>query len=147
VLVTLTVIILIIADLRFNRLETTRALLDAAATPIYWLADVPTRIGDWSDANIRSRAELLEENERLRRENLVLQGRSHQMASLQAENVRLRSLLNSSALLRDDVLVAELIGVSPDPVRHQVVINKGEGDGVFLWGRSSRSAPPMPGRC
>jgi rod shape-determining protein MreC len=132
VLVTLTVIILIIADLRFNRLETTRALLDAAATPIYWLADVPTRIGDWSDANIRSRAELLEENERLRRENLVLQGRSHQMASLQAENVRLRSLLNSSALLRDDVLVAELIGVSPDPVRHQVVINKGEGDGVFV---------------
>jgi rod shape-determining protein MreC len=54
------------------------------------------------------------------------------MASLQAENVRLRALLNSSALVRDDVLVAELIGVSPDPERLQLVLNKGEGDGVFL---------------
>ena len=30
------------------------------------------------------------------------------------------------------MLVAELIGVSPDPVRHQVVLNKGERDGVFV---------------
>ena len=129
---TLVVIALIVADLRFNRLDTTRALLDTVASPIYWLADIPTRIGNWGDEHIRSRAELLEDNERLSRENLVLQGRSHQMSSLQAENVRLRALLNSSALLRDDVLVAELIGVSPDPVRHQLVINKGEADGVFL---------------
>ena len=35
-------------------------------------------------------------------------------------------------MLRDDVLVAELIGVSPDPVRHQLVLNKGEADGVFV---------------
>jgi len=81
---------------------------------------------------VQSRSQLLEENARLRRENLVLQGRSHQMASLQAENVRLRALLNSSAMLRDDVLVAELIGVSPDPMRHLLVLNKGEQDGVFV---------------
>ena len=123
---------LITADLRYNRLETTRSLLDTAAAPIYWVADLPTRFGEWSDAHIQSRSRLIEDNERLRQENLVLQGRSHQMASLQAENVRLRALLNSSALLRDDVLVAELIGVSPDPVRHQLVLNKGEQDGVFV---------------
>lgn len=123
---------LITADLRYNRLETTRSLLDTAAAPIYWVADLPTRFGEWSDAHLQSRSQLIEDSERLRQENLVLQGRSHQMASLQAENVRLRALLNSSALLRDDVLVAELIGVSPDPVRHQLVLNKGEQDGVFV---------------
>ena len=123
---------LIAADLRFKSLETTRSILDTAAAPIYWIADLPTRLGDWSDAHVRSRSQLLEDNERLQRENLVLHGRSQQMASLQAENVRLRALLNSTALLRDDVLVAELIGVSPDPVRHQLVLNKGEGDGVFV---------------
>ena len=131
-LATLAVVSLITADLRFNRLETTRSLLDTLAAPIYWVADLPTRLGDWSEEHLQSRAQLLQENERLRRENLVLQGRSHQMSSLQAENVRLRALLNSSALLRDDVLVAELIGVSPDPVRHQLVLNKGETDGVFV---------------
>lgn len=126
------VVVLIFADLRFRKLETTRSVLDTLATPIYWIADLPTRLGDWSDTHIQSRGDLLAENERLRRENLLFQGRSQQMSSLQAENVRLRGLLNSSAILRDDVLVAELIGVSPDPVRHQLVLNKGEVDGVFV---------------
>lgn len=131
-LATAAIVGLITADLHFNNLQSPRAALDTLATPVYWVADLPTRIGHWVETHIHSRAQLLEENERLRRENLVLQGRSHQMASLQAENVRLRALLNSTALLRDDVLVAELIGVSPDPERHQLVLNKGEGDGVFL---------------
>jgi rod shape-determining protein MreC len=107
-------------------------MLDTVASPVFWIANLPTRLGEWSTSHIQSRSQLLEENERLRGENLVLQGRSQQMASLQAENVRLRKLLNSSALLRDDVLVAELIGVSPDPERLQLVLNKGERDGVFV---------------
>jgi len=131
-LATLAVVLLITADLRFNRLETTRSLLDTVATPVYWLADLPTRLGDWSEVHIQSRSQLLADNERLLQESLVLKGRSLQMSSLQAENVRLRALLNSTALLRDDVLVAELVGISPDPVRHQLVLNKGARDGVFV---------------
>lgn len=123
---------LIVADLHYNKLQTARAMLDTVASPVFWIANLPTRLGEWSTTHIQSRSQLLEENERLRGENLVLQGRSQQMASLQAENVRLRKLLNSSALLRDDVLVAELIGVSPDPERLQLVLNKGERDGVFV---------------
>jgi rod shape-determining protein MreC len=123
---------LILADLRFNSLNYSRALIDTVMTPVYWLADVPDMIGEWGDTHITSRSELQEANARLRRENLVMQGRSQQMASLQADNARLRALLNSTALLRDDVLVAELIGVSPDPVRHQLVLDKGAQDGVYL---------------
>lgn len=123
---------LIFADLRLNNLDNGRALLNTIATPIYWVADLPSRVLDWGDNNVRSRGDLVEDNERLARENLILKGRSHQMASLQAENVRLRALLNSTALVRDDVLVAELLGVSPDPARHQLVLNKGENDGVFV---------------
>lgn len=123
---------LIIADSRYNSLETTRSLLDTLGTPVYWVADLPLRLRDWSDKHLQSRPRLADDNERLQRENLVLQGRSQQMASLQAENVRLRALLNSTALLRDDVLVAELVGVSPDPLRHQLVLNKGTQDGVFV---------------
>jgi rod shape-determining protein MreC len=123
---------LIVADLRFNALTATRAMLDTVATPIYWVADIPARLGSWGDDNLRSRADLLEENQRLHRENLILHGRSQQMASTQAENVRLRALLNSTAMLREDVLVAELIGVSPDPVRHQLVLNRGEDAEVYL---------------
>lgn len=123
---------LITADLHYTELRTARAFLNALVTPIYWIADLPRRVGEWGESNVQSRSALLEDNDRLRRENLVLQGRSAQMASLQAENVRLRALLNSTALLRDDVLVAELVGVSPDPARHQLVLNKGANDGVFI---------------
>lgn len=118
--------------MRFNSLDKTRATLEALASPVYWLADRPGRLLEWGETNLQSRGDLLENNQRLQRENLVLHGRTQQMVSVQAENVRLRSLLNSAALLRDDVLVAELIGVSPDPVRHQLVLNKGTGDEVFV---------------
>ncbi len=81
---------------------------------------------------MRSSEDLAEENERLRHEALILEGRTLQMAALRAENVRLRALLNSAVLVEDDVLVAELIGVAPDPARHQLIINKGAEDGVYL---------------
>jgi rod shape-determining protein MreC len=100
--------------------------VDTALTPVYWIADIPAALSSWRDNTIGSRAQLVDENDRLRRENLVLQGRSQQFASLQADNARLRALLNSTALLRDDVLVTEVIGVSPDPARHQLIIDKGE---------------------
>lgn len=118
--------------MRFNSLDGTRSLLNNLAAPVYWLADTPTRISDWGDTHIRSRGQLLEDNDKLRTENLLLSGRSQQIAALMAENTRLRALLNSTALLRNDVLVAELIGVSPDPVRHQMILNKGAVDGVYV---------------
>lgn len=122
---------LLLADLRYSGLATVRSAIDTALTPIYLLADIPSAVDDWQDTTIRSRQRLLEDNDRLRRENLVLQGRSQQLASMQADNARLRALLNSTALLRDDVLVSEIIGVSPDPVRHQLVLDKGAEAEVY----------------
>ena len=51
---------------------------------------------------------------------------------LAAENNRLRELLNASSLVEDSVIVSELIGINPDPYVHEVVINKGEQDGVRI---------------
>ena len=122
---------LLAADLRYRGLQNFRSLVDTALTPLYRIADIPSALGAWQDRNLRSRNRLLEDNDRLRRENLVLRGQSQRMVSLQADNARLRALLNSAALLRDDVLVAEIIGVSPDPVRHQLVLDKGAQADVY----------------
>ena len=118
-------------DLRYRGLQGFRSLVDTVLTPLYWIADIPASLGAWQDDTLHSRGRLLEDNARLRRENLVLQGRSQRLASLQADNARLRALLNSTALLRDDVLVSEIIGVSPDPVRHQLVLDKGAQADVY----------------
>ena len=109
-----------------------RAVLSAIALPFYWVVDLPARLTSWGRENLVSRDTLVEENSRLRAESLLLEAQVQQMAALRAENVRLRALLNSSALLQDDVLVAELIGISPDPARHLVLLNTGSADGVFL---------------
>src|SRR5690606_7922668 len=45
-------------------------------------------------------------------------------------NNELRRLLNSSEVLDDRVIVGEVVGVSPDPFSHEIIINKGESDGV-----------------
>ena len=103
-LVALVVVGLLVADLRFNAMQSTRSVMEVIVAPVYWVADIPSRLADWNEEHLVSRADLLEQNERLRRENLVLNGRSQQMSSLQAENIRLRALLNSTAMLRDDVL-------------------------------------------
>ncbi len=109
----------------------TRAALAAVVYPFYWIADIPARVSNWGTESLVSRSTLIEENDRLRGESILLEAQVLQMAALRAENVRLRALLNSSALLQDDVLVAELVGISPDPSRQLVVLNKGSSDGVF----------------
>ena len=63
---------------------------------------------------------------------LLLRAKTEKMAALTAENNRLRDLLGSAAKLQDNVVVAELIGVDPDPEKHEVVIDKGTSDGVFI---------------
>ena len=125
-------LVLLSADFRFNNFAFSRGAMSAVTLPFYWLADLPARLGDWGKETLVTRSTLLEDNGRLRTESLILRGQVQQMAALRAENVRLRALLNSSALLQDDVLVAELIGVSPDPVRHLVVLNKGATQGVYV---------------
>ncbi len=108
-----------------------RSIASSATVPFYWLTDLPARVGEWGEESLVSRSTLLEDNKRLRAESLLLQGQVQQMAAMRAENLRLRALLNSSAILQDDVLVAELIGVSPDPARHLLVLDKGARDGVY----------------
>ena len=123
---------LIFAGQRYGWLQVVEAKLSIIATPFYWVADIPAKVSDWGDQNLRSRSTLIEDNERLLAESQLLKAQVQKLASLEAENVRLRELLNSSAILNDSVLVAEMIGVSPDPLHHQIIINKGEQDGLYI---------------
>lgn len=102
------------------------------ATPFYWLANMPREMSAWSEQRLVPQEQLLQENEALRTELLIQQHRAQQMAAVVAENTRLRQLLNSADKLQNRVLVAELIGVAPDPMLHRVMINRGQVDGVYV---------------
>jgi rod shape-determining protein MreC len=102
------------------------------SSPLYWLSDLPTQAETWADNRVMSRTHLVQENNALRSEMLVLRQKLQKNASLEAENLRLRQLLNASEAVKDHVLIAELIGVTPDPQVHKVMINRGSNDGVYV---------------
>lgn len=113
-------------------LEGIRQRVSDFTVPIYWLADIPAQVSRWSEDRLASKGDLQEENRALETEVLVLKRKLQQLASISAENTRLRQLLNSADTIEDRVLVAELIGVSPDPMKHKVMINRGDVDGVYI---------------
>ena len=123
--------VLVVVGLYTDRLEPLREKLAQVVAPFYQLTDVPLRVNEWSKDAFVSRADLKLENEALKTELLIHQRKLQQLASLAAENVRLRQLLNASQMLQDTVLITELIGVSPNPLSHKVVINRGSVDGAF----------------
>jgi rod shape-determining protein MreC len=123
---------LMVVDARFETLRPVRSQMALVLTPFYWLADLPSRLWEGTAQQFTSRSALLAENEKLKAEALLMQRRLQKLANLTEQNVRLRELLNSSALVDDKVLVGELIGVDPNPFTHRIIIDKGEKDGVFL---------------
>ncbi|WP_363321675.1 rod shape-determining protein MreC [Pseudomonas sp. 21LCFQ02] len=123
---------LMVVDARFTLLKPVRSQMSLVLMQAYWVVDLPQRLYQGVASQFGSRTELLAENEKLKTEALLLQGRLQKLAALTEQNVRLRELLNSSALVNEKVEVAELIGMDPNPFTHRIIINKGERDGVFL---------------
>ena len=122
----------IIADQRIRQMESVRALLSTISYPVVLVASAPARLTDFFTDSLQSLGELHERSDALYRENLVLRARLQRFEALEAENMRLRDLLGSSFKIGDRVLVAELVSMDLDPLRQQVVINKGSSSGVFV---------------
>ena len=101
-------------------------------SPLYQVTNIPQELRQWGDANFASREALLVEVQELRDQNLILQGRVATMATLSAENTRLRQLLNVAELVEQRVLITEMIGVPPGSEVHRLIIDKGAGQSLFV---------------
>ncbi|WP_421860100.1 rod shape-determining protein MreC [Marinobacter salarius] len=124
--------ILIVADARFDQVTPVRSAIGTGLAPVHWLGNAPSEFSDWVASLFTTREDLQEENEALRARLLILERRALKYAALASENNELRKLMNSSEVLDDRVIVGEIVGVSPDPFSHEVVINKGSRDGVVV---------------
>lgn len=120
-----------VVDHRFQHLQQIRETLAFLTYPLQLAADFPVSAARWMGELTRTRSELQAENRRLHAEALKAQADLQKLESLQAENLRLRNLLDASYKVGDRVLIAELSGVDLDPYRQQVVINKGSSSGAF----------------
>ncbi len=130
-LVTLAIVLMVL-DQRNQQLVRIRSLLGAAVYPLQQAVDAPFSAAEWARETLSTRANLIEENRRLRTELLVQSGRLQRMAALEAENGRMRALLESTAKVGDQVLIAEIVAVDMDRLRHRVVLNRGGNDGAYV---------------
>ncbi len=124
-------LIMMSVDHRQGHLEKVRSTLSVFVYPLQYVANLPLAVTNWVSEALTTRARLMEENARLRDEQLVLNSKIQKFQILEAENERLREMLQSSEKLDERVLIAELLAVDLQPFRHQIVINKGRREGVY----------------
>ena len=117
-------------DNQNQHLAGVRRILSASIYPIRVLIDAPSSFGHWIGDTLATRNTLIDENDELGRKILIQNARLQRMAALQAENARLRALLDSTAKVGDRVLIAEIMSVDMNPFRHMIVVNRGSIDGV-----------------
>ncbi len=122
---------LIVADARFHQFSGVRLYLDSFVSPLIYLADTPRKLADGVSEQIKTRSELIEDNRRLEQQLFLLRSDLLRTQQLTQENERLRSLLGSPLQADSRKMVAEILAVDSDPFIHQVVIDRGERNGVF----------------
>lgn len=114
-----------------RHLKAVHHMLTIAVYPLHVAANTPLLVSNWVVDTFSSKSNLLADNERLKRDNLMLKAQQQKLETIENENMRLRDLLESSLKVKDRVLIAELVAVDLDPYKQQVLINKGETSGVF----------------
>ncbi len=119
-------------DHRTTYVNNVRATLAVLVYPLQYVVTVPADFIDLVGEGFATRDRLEKDNEILHTQNQLLLARVQKFASLEAENIRLRELMQSSKRVGERVLVAELVEVDLDPYTRQVRLNKGSQQGVFL---------------
>jgi rod shape-determining protein MreC len=119
-------------DTRFVQVDRLRQSISYIVSPVQSLVSLPSDIVSWSTETFAERNELLDSNRTLRSQMIILQQKVQQLAVLEAENDRLRRLLDATARLDSTFITAEMVSVDPDPFSIQVIVNRGANDGVYI---------------
>ncbi len=116
-----------------QQLRPVHSALSVVAAPLQYLANWPTQMISTVRSDLTSHHQLLQENAKLRSQQLILQTQLQQMLALEQENRELRALLNAAPRTHSDrVLAAGLLDITTGNFVHEMVLDKGTKDGVFV---------------
>ncbi|MDY0744516.1 rod shape-determining protein MreC [Paucibacter sp. R3-3] len=125
-------IFLMVADAKLKLTQPARAVMALAMHPVERALLAPVDAWDVAGDYLRGTQRAMDA-ENLARQQLVQQAeRLSRAAQLQAENERLRKLLELRPALTVSSLAAEVLYEAPDPFSRRVVIDRGSRDGVKL---------------
>ncbi|MFT5137504.1 MAG: rod shape-determining protein MreC [Arenicella sp.] len=109
-----------------------RNALAVVISPIQYLASAPTRIGRMFASVLSAEPDIKIAYENLRNEYFQLKAETLLLRTLQSENEGLRSLLDASQRLKENITLAELINVSIDRNNHTILIGRGLRHGIYV---------------
>ena len=121
------------SDYYYDNLHKVRYYLGAVTYPIYYIANLPIKAGDWLYQELAERNRLVLENRQLKENNLLLSSKLQKFSALKYENKRLNQLLNSlDDRIEGNTVVAKLIATDYTPFRQRIVIDKGKRNNAYL---------------
>ena len=124
---------LMFSDYRYNSLDKARYYLGSVVYPIYYLANLPVKAGDWVHRKFSKHQQLVQENDQLKTDNLLLSSKLQKFAALESENRRISKLLKSSRdWIGGNAIVARLIAIDYTPLRQRIVIDRGGRNNAYI---------------
>ncbi len=121
---------LMLADHREGYGGIARQKLSVLTEPFRWLAASPMRLFRSASESLAFRSQLLEENQRRRRDLAIAIARIHRLNAVAEENLRLRKLLGGTRGYSLNVRMAGIVDIDLDPFRQRLVLDAGSDGGV-----------------
>lgn len=123
---------MLVMDQDNPRVTKVRSALSFVVYPILSVVNLPFEFFAHLKDSAISYSSLREENKHLKEQQFISDAKLLKFAALEKENIRLRSLLQSSYKIGEQVLVAEILSVNLVPFDHVVLVNKGSRFGLHL---------------
>ena len=123
-------VVLIVLDHRGGWLAQGRRQVTLLVQPLWMVAGWPGQVVDRVREDAGTLAQLTAENRRLRNDLMLNQARMARLATLAADNARLRGLLEASQSGNLDVVLAPVLDIDLDPARQRLVLNAGSRERV-----------------
>jgi rod shape-determining protein MreC len=112
-------------------LEKIRETIGVVIFPLYSLIDLPYRAYQVTTFKLSSQISILEENAKLRADNIALTLDASRYTSIKHENERLQKIIQAPSVNAQEIIVANVMQIEGSASSKEIVINKGRSHGVY----------------
>jgi rod shape-determining protein MreC len=121
-----------VMDKRLATFSTVRSWLALPVAPIHFIVNAPTRWVNNIRVILNTHDNLVNENLRLKSDQLLLQSRLQRLIAIESENNYLKALMQSAQKVKTKTLIADLMGLNAEQFMKEVVLDKGARHGVYV---------------
>lgn len=112
-------------------LPSLRRVLNNVVAPLQYMVDAPVQLFQTISNNVVTRQKIQSENTALQSQQVLLQAKLQRFAALESENRQLNQLLAATEhLKKQHFCLARLLLVNADPLLNEVIVDKGQSDGI-----------------